>query len=64
MEEDSLLTLKEVAKHLRVVPLTVYRLIYRGDLTAIKVGNGWRVRREDLEDYLSRSTRHAKEPQS
>jgi excisionase family DNA binding protein len=61
MKEDALMTLREVAKYLRVVPLTVYRMINRDDLTAIKVGNEWRVRREDLQDYLNRSTRHAKE---
>ena len=64
MKEDSLLTLREVAKYLRVVPLTVYRMIHRGDLTAIKVGNEWRIRRQDLEDYLKRSTSQPKDPKS
>ena len=61
MELPALMTVKEVAKYLRVVPLTVYRMIDRGDLTAIKVGSEWRVRWADLDDYLKRSTQHAKE---
>jgi excisionase family DNA binding protein len=62
MKDDSLMTLREVAKYLHVVPLTVQRMIYRGDLPAIKVGSRWRIRRQDLEDYLKRSTSHPKEP--
>jgi PTS system nitrogen regulatory IIA component len=54
MKEDALLTIREVAKYLHVVQLTVYRMIKRGDLKAIKVGRVWRVRREDLERYVNR----------
>ena len=62
MKQDALMTVKEVAKYLHVVQLTVYRMIDRGDLPAIKVGSRWRIRRQDLEDYLRRSTSQPKEP--
>jgi len=55
METDALLTIREVARYLKVVPMTVYRMIDRGDLKAVKVGRVWRIRREDLERYLNRS---------
>ena len=64
MKEDNLLTIREVAKYLHVVQLTIYRMIDRGDLPAIKVGHVWRIRRQDLEDYLKRSTSQSKEPKS
>jgi len=64
MKEDNLLTIREVAKYLHVVQLTVYRMIKRGDLPAVKVGRVWRIRRQDLEDYLKRSTSQPKEPKS
>ena len=54
MEKDTLLTVGEVAEYLHVVTITVYRMIDRGDLKAVKVGRVWRVRREDLEQYLNR----------
>jgi excisionase family DNA binding protein len=54
MEKDALLTVAEVAHYLHVVTMTVYRMIDRGDLKAVKVGRVWRVRREDLERYLNR----------
>lgn len=62
MDRDNLLTTREVARYLHVVPITVYRMIDRGDLPAIKVGSRWRIRRQDLEDYLKRSTSQPKEP--
>jgi excisionase family DNA binding protein len=62
MKQDVLMTVKEVAKYLHVVQLTVYRMIDRGDLPAIKVGSRWRIRRQDLEDHLKRSTSQPKEP--
>ena len=34
--------------------MTVYRMISRGDLKAIKVGRVWRVRWQDIERYLDR----------
>ena len=62
MKQDVLMTVKEVARYLHVVQLTVYRMIDRGDLPAVKVGRVWRIRRQDLEDYLKRSTSQPKEP--
>ena len=48
-----LLTAGEVAEQLRVSTMTVYRLIRRGELPAVRVGRNYRVRLEDLDTYLS-----------
>ena len=50
--DHSLLTAAEVAERLRVSTMTVYRLIRRGELPAVRVGRNYRVRASDLEDYL------------
>ncbi len=47
-----LLTVAEVAGVIRVSRMTVYRLIRRGQLKAIRVGRNYRVRSDDLNDYL------------
>ena len=47
-----LLTVAEVANVIRVSRMTVYRLIRRGQLKAIRVGRNYRVRSDDLNDYL------------
>lgn len=50
-----LLTVAEVASVMRVSRMTVYRLIRRGQLKAIRVGRNYRVREEDLREYLESS---------
>ncbi len=51
-ELSRLLTVAEVASVMRVSRMTVYRLIRRGLLKAIRVGRNYRVRQEDLEEFL------------
>ncbi len=47
-----LFTVAEVATVMRVSRMTVYRLIRRGNLKAIRVGRNYRVKEDDLELYL------------
>ena len=49
---DHLLTAAEVAEQLRVSTMTVYRLIRRGELPAVRVGRNYRVRARDLAAFL------------
>ena len=46
------MTVVEVATVMRVSRMTVYRLIRRGQLKAIRVGRNYRVREVDLNEYL------------
>ena len=46
---------------MRVSNMTVYRLIKAGQLGAIRVGKNYRIRRNDVERYLSQRTVWAKE---
>jgi excisionase family DNA binding protein len=50
-----LMTVEEVASVMRVSRMTVYRLIRRGQLQAIRVGRNYRVREDDLTTYLEAS---------
>ncbi|HEV2754560.1 MAG TPA: helix-turn-helix domain-containing protein [Actinomycetota bacterium] len=50
---DPLLTVGEVAAIMRVSNMTVYRLIKSGQLSAIRVGKNYRIRRVDVDKYLS-----------
>jgi excisionase family DNA binding protein len=52
---DRLWTVAEVADHMRVSNMTVYRLIKAGELPAIRVGKNYRVRGSDLAEYLDAS---------
>ena len=53
---ERLLTAGEVAETLRVSTMTIYRLIRRGELPAVRVGRNYRVRVSDLDRYLEQQT--------
>ncbi len=48
------LTPQEVAALLRVTRETIYDLLHRGDLAAVRVGRLWRIRPEAIARYLER----------
>lgn len=56
IDEDRLWTVAEVADHMRVSNMTVYRLIKNGELAAIRVGKNYRIRGQDLSAYLVASS--------
>jgi excisionase family DNA binding protein len=52
------MTVHEVARYLRVHTMTVYRLINRGDLPAMRVGHGWRFKKDVIDRWLQRHANH------
>lgn len=50
--EAQFVTVQEVAQLMRVSKMTVYRLIKQGDLPAVRIGRGYRLREEDVHSYL------------
>ena len=55
IDQDRLWTVAEVADHMRVSNMTVYRLIKSGELPAIRVGKNYRIRGKELHDYIESS---------
>lgn len=49
-------TRKEVAEILRVSDTTVFRILYEGQLGAMKVGRQWRISQNELDSYIKRHT--------
>jgi excisionase family DNA binding protein len=47
------MTPQEVADHLRVSSMTVYRLIRSGELRAVRVGKAYRILEDDVDAYLA-----------
>ena len=60
MEETShFLTVEEVAEKLRLGERTIYRLIERGELKAVKISRkAYRISREDLDNFLIEHKTH------
>lgn len=46
------LTVAEVAAHMRVSKMTVYRLVHSGEMPAVRVGRSFRVSEQAVKDYL------------
>lgn len=51
-EDNSLMTVDEVAEFLRLKPETIRSMARRGDLPGIKLGRVWRFRRSSISQIL------------
>lgn len=58
---DPVLTIKDVADYLKVNERTIYRLAASGALPGFKIGNSWRFKQSELEQYIS--SRHNRNPE-
>lgn len=54
---DEILTVQEVADHLKISQATVWRWCNEGKLLAFKVGRGWRIHRSEVERLTDRYSR-------
>ncbi len=55
---DEILTLKEVAKYLKLAEKTAYRLASEGKLPGFKVGGSWRFRKDEVEKLTKGELRY------
>jgi len=53
MVEEKYYTIDEIAKILKVAYLTVYRWIQSGKLVAFKAGKQYRVKKGDLDSFIT-----------
>ncbi|HHM4216461.1 TPA: helix-turn-helix domain-containing protein [Klebsiella pneumoniae] len=47
------MTIKDVADYLKVNERTIYRLAASSELPGFKVGNSWRFKQSELEQYIA-----------
>lgn len=59
--EAALLNVQDVAVQLRLTPAAVRALARRGEITFYRIGRGIRFRPEDVEAYLARKRRPARD---
>ncbi len=55
---DEILTLKDVAKYLKLAEKTAYRLAAEGKLPGFKVGGSWRFKQTDIESWIQKQKRN------
>lgn len=47
------MTLQEVAGYLRVSKDSIYRLAQKGEVPASKIGNLWRFRKDEIDEWMN-----------
>ena len=55
--QSDVLTIRQLAEYLMVSEKTVYRMLDRNQLPAIRVGAQWRFRRQDIDQWLNDEVR-------
>lgn len=56
---DDIMTVREVAKFLKVTERTIYGLAADGQIPSFKVGGSWRFRQSDLVKWISKKAARA-----
>ncbi len=51
---EELLTLEELAKYLKISKPTLYKMVEKGKIPALKVANQWRFKKDDINKWLEK----------
>jgi len=51
---DELLTLGELAEYLKISKHTLYKMVEKGKLPALKIANQWRFKKEDINKWVEK----------
>ncbi|MFC1674529.1 helix-turn-helix domain-containing protein [Candidatus Omnitrophota bacterium] len=54
---DAWMTLEEVAQYLKVSKDSIYRLAQKGEMPASKIGNLWRFKKEEIDEWMKNTTK-------
>ena len=54
MSSDPFLTTEEVLDYLQINVRTIYRMVKRGDIPAVRVGRQWRFKKRDIDAFLAK----------
>ena len=57
---EQLMNFNDVKKYLNVSRATMYRLIYDKRVPSFKVGNRWRFRKEEIDEWIKKKKTESK----
>ena len=52
MDNDDILTIKELSLYLKLAEKTAYRLVSDGKIPGFKVGGAWRFRKSEIDQWI------------
>jgi excisionase family DNA binding protein len=51
---EELITLEELSKYLKISKPTLYKMVERGKIPALKIANQWRFKKDDINRWLEK----------
>lgn len=51
---EELLTLEELARYLKISKPTLYKMVEKGKIPALKIANQWRFKKDDINRWLEK----------
>ncbi|MBU7008053.1 helix-turn-helix domain-containing protein [Phosphitispora fastidiosa] len=57
VDYPDIMTINQVAEYFQISEVTTYKLVQEGSIPAFKIGRHWRVKRDDLDEFIERLKR-------
>jgi excisionase family DNA binding protein len=57
MKDPEIMTITQVAEYLQISEITTYKLVNEGQIPGFKIGRHWRVKKEDLSEFIEKLKR-------
>jgi len=58
--KETVMTVREVARYLRMKPVTIYKHAQEGKLPAFKVGATWRFKKKTIDTWITEQEKNGK----
>jgi len=55
---EELLTLEELATYLKISKPTLYKMVEKGKVPALKIANQWRFKKEDITRWVEKQRKN------
>lgn len=56
---EELLTLNELSRYLKISKPTLYKMVEKGKIPALKIANQWRFKKEDINTWIEKQRKFA-----
>ena len=56
MPNDEIMTVKELAGYLKIAEKTAYRFASEGKVPGFRVGNSWRFKKTEIDEWIKRQS--------
>jgi len=58
LEMEELITLEELSKYLKISKPTLYKMVERGKIPALKIASQWRFKKEDIDGWVEKQRKN------